>query len=613
MQLDLLSYVAAQSEEPTESASTATLPRPIETMADVVAWCEAEGRDRYAKALKRMGRAAFNIDLRTIPATEAELAKLMPATDDNPYPDEYPTSATYKDHRRCAQAALRGALGYYAKKALLRSRKDGWADLLATIKPFCGAGGFLNEKALLTVNALADACRAIDMEPADLCSMDRILELDATANDGNQRDTWRRAITYLTSLQTMIPDVSQYFPGSIISLSFARRTKNGLPDHLEQDIAKFVETASHEGVDRTSGRKHKERSENTQAGYRAALRHFLTTLGKAGIPVAQANDLRSVITDENSIAAVAWLIENQDEPESIGNSTAASYFGSIITVAARNGIDVKEMASTVKLSEYLAIGRAMAKEMCGSTLRICKRVVADPASRQLFFTFHLFFRRRAEAILQNVGGNLADLANEDRRLYIMFGVLAAFCAIQTEGAPERKMSVLKLRVRGLDANIWMPNRLSPLWKIKLSAIDNSKTKTKRPITDVLDEGSATLSWYYDNVRPLLEGSTPSSFMFPGLETQGHIRQQTFDGWIARGTAEAGLRMTAHKFRCVQATLLLDEDWNNLVLAAHLLGNKPKTCQTYYAWINEEELMARSQEVRSKVKARAMPTAEVVYE
>ncbi len=100
---------------------------------------------------------------------------------------------------------------------------------------------------------------------------------------------------------------------------------------------------------------------------------------------------------------------------------------------------------------------------------------------------------------------------------------------------------------------------------------------------------------------------------PGLETNGHLRQQTFDGWIARGTAEAGLRMTAHKFRCVQATLLLEEDWNNLVLAAHLLGNNPRTCETYYAWINEEALMARSQEVRSKVKERATPTAEVTYE
>lgn len=613
MQLDLLSYVAAQSDEPTETTATARVAHPIETMADVVAWCEAEGKDRYARALKRMGRAAFNTDLRTIPATEAEFAKLMPAADDNPYPEEYPTTATYKDHRRCAQAALRGALGHYANKALLRSRKDGWADLLATIKPFCGAGGFLNEKALLTVNALSDACRVIDMEPADLCSMDRILELDATAMDGNQRDTWRRAITHLTGLQTMIPDVARHFPGSIISLSFARRTKNGLPDHLEQDISAFIEMASHAGIDKTSGRKLNERSDSTQAGYRAALRHFLTTLSKAGVPVARANDLRSVITDENIIAAVAWLIENQDEPDSISNRTAASYFGSIITVAARNGMDVKEMARTVKLSEYLAIGRAMSTEMCGSTLRICKRVIADPASRQLFFTFHLFFRRRAEAILQNVGGDPANFAAEDRRLYIMFGVLAAFSAIQTEGAPERKMSVLKLRVRGLDANIWMPNRLSSLWKIKLSAIDNPKTKTKRPITDVLEEGSATLTWYYENVRPLLEGNTPSSYMFPGFKSDAHIVQQTFDGWIARGTAEAGLRMSAHKFRCVQATLLLEKDWNNLVLAAHLLGNQPKTCQTYYAWINEEELMARSQEVRSNVKARAMLTAEVACE
>ena len=63
MQIDLLSYVAAQSDKPTETTSTPTVTGPIKTMADVVAWCEAEGRDRYAKALKRMGRAAFNIDL----------------------------------------------------------------------------------------------------------------------------------------------------------------------------------------------------------------------------------------------------------------------------------------------------------------------------------------------------------------------------------------------------------------------------------------------------------------------------------------------------------------------------------------------------------------------
>lgn len=239
-----------------------------------------------------------------------------------------------------------------------------------------------------------------------------------------------------------------------------------LPDHLEKDIADFVEKASYEGFDKVSGRKFEERSKNTRDGYRAALRYLLTTLGKAGVPIAKMNRLETVLTDANIIEAVRWTAEHIEDVNSISNRTAAQYFGAIVTVAARNDVDVDDMFQTVRKSAFLAEGAAMSKEMCGSTLRISRRVV-----------------------------------------------------------------------------------------------------------------------------------------------EGHMRQQTFDGWIARATSAVGMRMTAHKFRCVQASILLHIDWNNLLIAAHLVGNTPKTCATFYGWINEEDLMSKAQAARGRAKAEVEECVE----
>ena len=55
-------------------------------------------------------------------------------------------------------------------------------------------------------------------------------------------------------------------------------------------------------------------------------------------------------------------------------------------------------------------------------------------------------------------------------------------------------------------------------------------------------------------------------------------------------------MTFHRFRHGYATLLLARGWDNLVFAAKMLGNTPEVCRRNYAWLDDEDIIERGQDI-----------------
>jgi len=55
-------------------------------------------------------------------------------------------------------------------------------------------------------------------------------------------------------------------------------------------------------------------------------------------------------------------------------------------------------------------------------------------------------------------------------------------------------------------------------------------------------------------------------------------------------------MTFHLWRAGVATLLLDDDWNNLPIAADMLANTPAVCARSYAFLNPGKTIAAGQNI-----------------
>jgi len=241
--------------------------------------------------------------------------------------------------------------------------------------------------------------------------------------------------------------------------------------------------------------------------------------------------------------------------------------------------------------------------MAKDVREFCERLIKEPRAERIFASQARLYREGALALLRDAGGESTALGYSQRADFIRRGSMAAFAAIQLHGAPERKGVCLQLKISGNDRNIFPPSRGRKLWSFQIAG-ELTKAGKERPNTEIDKAGSDILTWYVEQVRPLLDPDGTSPWFFPAPEKVGPLPPQTFDGWILRSSEELGLRMTAHKFRSGQATRLLNIDWNNLPLAANLLCNTQTVCARNYAWIDTkrvhrdamEQLRARDKEI-----------------
>jgi integrase len=101
-----------------------------------------------------------------------------------------------------------------------------------------------------------------------------------------------------------------------------------------------------------------------------------------------------------------------------------------------------------------------------------------------------------------------------------------------------------------------------------------------------------LDIYLAKIRPKLLNE-PSRWLFPG-EGTGHKGFSLLSQQIAELTKRrVGVRITAHQFRHIAATLLVQRSPNGLHTASKLLGHRSEsTTSQNYAWLQTEEALNR---------------------
>lgn len=569
------------------------------TMQDGRDVCAAKGKAEYATAVNRLCVLIPSEPLNTIPATEEALARIVPKSSKrhpNPFPGHIATPAAYKDFRRRVQAALRLASGDADRRAVLNARRDGWYELLSCLKTNVEQGGAVARVSLVAINRLATASRTLDIEPWHLSDRDALDRLDAISLHGNQRAAWARGLAAIERYRAVLPELNRVLPpeplGTFVE---ARRIRASVPEYLEAQVAAWIAQASNKGIDENSGEPIEPRNISTTNRYRASFRHYLTTLGKAGYPVAAVNDLSSLVTGKAMFAYLSAAEASVGAVDAIKPGSVQRYVTDIITVASRNGADVSDAARVSRGNEMLKRARVKGQEMGSATREFCMRLLADKRREKIFANLHVLCREKAEAILAECGGNPAELKGRKRATFLAFGTIAGFAAIALRGSPDRKGAILQLKLLGTEPHLLAPDRNFKEWRFWIPA-ENTKTKKERPLMPITGNGSEVIERYIKVVRPLLDGGRNLPWLFPAPEAADRMSGQRFDTYMLEASTACGLTMTAHRFRAGQATRLLDNSWQNLPIAAELLGNTPAVCGRFYAFINKQKLRRNTYEV-----------------
>lgn len=294
----------------------------------------------------------------------------------------------------------------------------------------------------------------------------------------------------------------------------------------------------------------------------------------------------------------AYLCEAEarlGEVDAVGPVSILNYVSDVLTVASRNGVDVADAAQVSKNYPLLKKTRVKASEMGASTREFCERLLADKRRERIFANLHLLCRQKAEEFLAECGGNPMALDQRQRATFLAFGTTAGFAAIALRGSPDRKGALLQLKVLGPEPHLVAPDKHFKDWRFWIPA-EYTKTQKERPLMPITGAGSEVMDWYLKHVRPLLDRGRNLPWLFPAPEANDHMSAQRFDDYILEASTACGLTMTAHRFRAGQATRLLDSSWENLPIAAELLGNSVSVCERFYAFIDKQKRRRQTYDV-----------------
>jgi integrase len=170
-------------------------------------------------------------------------------------------------------------------------------------------------------------------------------------------------------------------------------------------------------------------------------------------------------------------------------------------------------------------------------------------------------------------------------------------AIALWGAPLRIDNLRALRLYGERRSLFMS--ISEKQDV-LIAIAREATKTNEPIRQRMRAGEnravEILRWYIREIRPRFPGAQTSEYLFPGFAAHGGpIHDDTLRSWLKTHGRRIGIVMTPHEFRHGVASLYIRAHPGGFDHIARLLDNSPEATRKYYAWIDDERMLAEVQE------------------
>ncbi len=538
-----------------------------------------------------------------------------PRKDKHPRPDLGQDLDAYKVWRRRCRLAITKATGQEDAKKVLRGRQDGWTELLEAAKLHTVESSLVHTAVISPLTTLSDIARRVGLEPWHLDDDEALNRLESGFETRKDRDHVRRAYDFLNKYR-FIPEIAALIPAEVLPVPSKAQAKLEIPSHIDDLLISWADKATAVGKtgsrkDLVTGKDRKGNSKSTRDGYLAALRHHVRTLPNCPVdpdldylrPIKSldaVNDVHGIFAVDHLAASLRRTAAVEHLPGTIIKRTAYSYYWDVVTVLARNEIDVSAMTTTFKSSVFLEEGKELSQGMTQATEDWCRALLHTPDRKRRFRCMHRILQAQAQEILDLAAAEGRDLTSRETTKVRQLGTAAAASAIQLAGRPIRLANVMGFRQRGASRNFFEPNpkQARPHYTFTLEA-QETKANKKAPAAKLREElyGPQVMSWYLNTIRPLFPHADKSIYLFPAVDTpDAPLGTGTFDTWFQAATSGAKLPMTFHRFRHGYATLLLKNSWSNLGIAAKMLGNTPEVCARNYAWLEEEDLFEQGQDI-----------------
>ncbi|MZR14573.1 hypothetical protein GQE99_16255 [Maritimibacter sp. DP07] len=537
---------------------------------------------------------------------------------------------TYKQYQSDGRRLIERHTGALEARRQLRERDDRFAELRGRLEDLVDAG--LIDKDIRDLGKITALTRrrGCDIHQIDRDFIAGLRDECATSDEFSKVKRGAKLLDAFRKFPTLL-DVLPEEP--IGDLSTLHRTRHSIPEALELDLEKWVTAATTQVPDFETEAARKMATETYADGtigiYRAAFRKFVSAASQS-VDVTKVNGLCALFGQETLETTVISLIRECDRSDGISARTLYNYFDKIRLTLRAVGHD-EEAAAVKKLIDKtpkLIEGRLAGEFMAPGVQEWCEALLADPRKRQVFEFQHEMYCTRARDALDTAAalgidlytyaatGEIDDqyrsIATKLLRRARMFGVSAAFAALELEGLPLRKMNVLSLDMSGsLPTFFDHRDGDTSYFRVRIpnELLKNGVAMTKRgrrlPPADYhkgMDGCWAfdILEFYLDEIRPLFGGASESQLLFPAIENVGtHLTTQTFDAWFAECSNEIGLPMTPHNFRHGYCSIEINEDLGVLPYLEVVTGDLASTLTRFYAFIQTTERLRDQQAHRAK--------------
>ena len=525
---------------------------------------------------------------------------------------------TYKQNWRAAKRLIETVTGEAEQRIERKSRNDCYSDLLKKVQTLIDVG-LVSHKTVVGLAALIDALRKSDVTLREFRSTHLVgLQENSTAVEWQKM---KKGIVVLDSLRAHRLMLDMLPPYPLAPNIKARVPHHTLPPHLEAELDTWISQASREQTDPEFSDMGQPLSEEDRAVYRAAFRLLCTDLSNQGVELRSQATLLSLCTPPNMKAIIpSWRFDDNRTAR-----THFSYANKIALALERNGAasEAKYIRRLIESDAYLQEGKNASKTMARGVKKWCMSLLGCPKKTALFQTQHLHYyalglealqeARTADIDLQSVSASstMMKLPRKERRLAKkllrrtrLFGLMAAYAAIELEGAPYRRSNVLTLRHQGPRKTFFDHMSDKPqkaIIKFPNEELKNGKFLTERgeelEAVEILnrtneDCGIEILRWYRDTIRPLFPEAANTHCLFPPIEeaktNESGFCPATLSLWMAEASAAIGLPLTSHNFRHGYCSIEINSGNRSMIDLAKILGDQEATVRRYYAWINVQQ-------------------------
>ncbi|WP_192965952.1 hypothetical protein [Phycobacter azelaicus] len=555
------------------------------TFQDVLDWTIAEGKKDYITPVKRCGALHSNQPLARIPADHAEFTRRFPLEGFDPR--HFKTDKAYKAWRRKVAAAIKGCSGQQAEARARRARQDEWSLLIAAMEHLVGKPGDRKQShpRLIPVRKLADLARQHGKSPKQV-SQAWLAEVRADLNPNE----WKSVQSALRRLDKFRNEQSirPFLPASPYGGPPVLRQNvlPGVPEHIAEEISSWVQVATRGGFDSVEGTWEGANSEKDIMFKTSALRKFVSTLAEC-TAIGARDRLAALLTPENATLVIRRWTANTAGQGRISARTAQDYMKAVRTVMARNGVSPDVLKQHLANNRFLHDGKKQGRGMSPQVRDFCEMLLGSRKQSLTFLSLHVALRNKAQGFLDACSEAGSELTPSELEAVRAIGSVAAFCALETRGAPIRVRNALGLKISGSGITFHLPSRMADHATIDIPPeLTKNGNEIWAPITRGNLNGLEVIEWYMREIRPLYPDADMSPYLFPGIWTDGSLNYKTFLNWFKRETRLAGLPMTPHNFRHGLASLLIQKNPGRWDLLERLLDDTVGTARRNYGWVNK---------------------------